>query len=166
MIKDLLKNAFCWARRNYDIDFAEGNHWHDCLDDDETPISDEELAGIHLLENQQEISVQPLEGWKEKAEAEAIERFKPHPEPNEYSYPNSAIKLFRAESFMQGAQWAVENLLPVKECWVAEPIPEWIIKYDQAGHQSSAGKAIRYLMKRLEQVTLIDGGGKDLEPSK
>ena len=27
-----------------------------------------------------------------------------------------------------------------------ELIPEWILKYDQAGHQSSAGKAIRILL--------------------
>jgi TolA-binding protein len=33
-----------------------------------------------------------------------------------------------------------------------EPIPEWIINYDKAGHQSSAGKAIRFLMEQLSQA--------------
>ncbi len=31
-------------------------------------------------------------------------------------------------------------------------IPDWIIKYDAAGHQSSAGKAIRFLMERIKQT--------------
>ncbi len=32
----------------------------------------------------------------------------------------------------------------------AEPIPYWIIKYDAANYQSSAGKAVRYLINRLQ----------------
>lgn len=32
------------------------------------------------------------------------------------------------------------------------PIPDWIIKYDQANHQSSAGKAIRFLMERIREL--------------
>lgn len=34
-------------------------------------------------------------------------------------------------------------------------IPDWIIKYDKAGHQSSAGKAIRFLMDR---ITVLERG--------
>jgi regulator of replication initiation timing len=32
---------------------------------------------------------------------------------------------------------------------------EWIINYDKANHQSSAGKAIRYLMQQNEKLTLF-----------
>jgi hypothetical protein len=32
-----------------------------------------------------------------------------------------------------------------------EPIPEWILNYDAAGYQSSAGRAIKYLLERLKK---------------
>lgn len=38
---------------------------------------------------------------------------------------------------------------PVEE---VQPIPDWIINYDKAGHRSSAGKAIRFLMDRVSQL--------------
>lgn len=31
-------------------------------------------------------------------------------------------------------------------------IPEWIVKYDQANYQSSAGKAVRFLLQELEEA--------------
>lgn len=34
-------------------------------------------------------------------------------------------------------------------------IPEWVVKYDKAGHQSGAGKAIRLLMER---ISLLERG--------
>lgn len=31
-------------------------------------------------------------------------------------------------------------------------IPEWVVKYDQAGHQSGAGKAIRILINIIKEL--------------
>lgn len=31
-------------------------------------------------------------------------------------------------------------------------IPEWVVKYDKANHQSSAGKAIRILIQRFQEM--------------
>jgi hypothetical protein len=39
-----------------------------------------------------------------------------------------------------------------------DSIPEWIIKYDQAGHQSSAGKAIRILLSKVKELEGTEKG--------
>lgn len=41
----------------------------------------------------------------------------------------------------------------------APETPDWIIKYDQANHQSSAGKAIRFLM---EKIAVLENSRSDI----
>lgn len=36
-----------------------------------------------------------------------------------------------------------------------EPIPDWVIQYNKAGHRSSAGQAIRILLDRIEKITAL-----------
>jgi hypothetical protein len=49
-------------------------------------------------------------------------------------------------------QHTMEDITNTNNPTPVPPIPDWIIKYDQANHQSSAGKAIRFLMQRIKEL--------------
>jgi hypothetical protein len=56
------------------------------------------------------------------------------------------------DGFIAGADFVLQKLQQTHVSGSLPPIPDWIIKYDQANHQSSAGKAIRFLMERIKEL--------------